>query len=111
AAIWGDSSRSGGPEWVFSYGDLLSYNLYGRFAEGAAHSAAPEPKAGLEAREVLVASPSEEYLPARARKAIGSYMRYYCHHPDPKIALVTDLNLDPPQNLMINLTLGQYEGD
>ena len=42
---------------------------------------------------------------------MGSYIRHYMHHPDPKIALVTDPRMNPPQNLMINLTLGQYDGD
>ena len=34
-AIFGDSRRSKGPEWVFTYGDLLSYSLYGRSLAGA----------------------------------------------------------------------------
>src|SRR5271155_4343077 len=29
--VWRDSQRSDGPEWVFSYGDLLSYSVYRTF--------------------------------------------------------------------------------
>jgi hypothetical protein len=100
--------RLGDPEWVFSYGDLLSYSLCGRFdGEGSEGRASDSEVAG----EVLVASPSEEYLPTRARKAIGSFVRHYYHHPDPKIALVVNPQMNPAQNLMINLTLDQYDGD
>jgi hypothetical protein len=111
AVIWGDSSRSGAPEWVFSYGDLLSYSMHGQVDTGRAQAAAPAPEVAGKARQVLVASPSEEYLPARARRAMGGYVRQYIHLPHPKIALVTDPKLNPAQSLMINLTLGQYDGD
>jgi hypothetical protein len=107
-AIFGDSSRSEGPEWVFTYGDLLSYNLFGRFDGDPAERLAPgESKQD----QVLVAAPSEEYLPARARKAMGNFVRSMYHHPDPRVALVYDPHATPARNLMINLTLEDYDGD
>ena len=100
-AIFGDSSRLEGQEWVFTYGDLLSYSLFGRFdGDPAAQLASGGDK-------VLVAAPSEAYLPARARKAMGNFVRRMYHHPDPRIALVCD----PQATLMINLTLEDYDGD
>jgi hypothetical protein len=111
-AIFGDSSRSKGPEWVLTYGDLLSYSLYGRFDGDPADSgrAGGNPATGG-AHQILKAAPSESYFPTRARRAIGRYLRKMFQHPDPKIALVVDAHLNPPRNLMINLTLAQYRGD
>lgn len=109
ATVWLDSSRSGEPEWVFTYGDLLSYHLFGNFAGGEPPAA---PELGTPTgSQVLVASPSEAYLPTRTRKVMGSYMRHFYQHPDPKIAMVIDQRLNPAQNLMVNLTLEQYDGD
>ena len=109
-AIFGDPSRANGPEWVFTYGDLLSYSLYGRFDgnpedvhEGAASQA--------EAHQVLQAAPSESYLPVRARRALGRYMTNTFRHPAPKVTLIVDPRLRPARNLMLNLTLEQYHGD
>jgi hypothetical protein len=107
-AIFGDSSRSEGPEWVFTYGDLLSYSLFGRFDGDSAERLA---SGGGKQNQVLVAAPSEEYLPARARKAMGNFVRSMYHHPDPRIALVYDPQATPSRNLMINLTLEDYDGD
>jgi hypothetical protein len=108
--IFGDSSRSNAPEWVFTYGDLLSYSLYGRF-EGEP----PEPVGSTAAEEgvhqVLRAAPSESYLPATARRALGSYMHKVFQHPSPKVGLLVDPTLKPARNLMVNLTLEQYDGD
>src|SRR5207253_650095 len=73
-AIFGDASRSKPPEWVFTYGDLLSYSLFGTF-DGDPAVAADSAGNGT---SMLVAAPSDEYLPKRARKAIGNFMRTKC---------------------------------
>ena len=57
-AIFGDPSRSDGPQWVFTYGDLLSFSLYGRFDGNPADQAAGSATATGEGR-VLQAAPSE----------------------------------------------------
>ena len=103
-AIFGDSSRSEGPEWVFTYGDLLSYNLFGHFEGDPAERLS---SGASKLNQVLIAAPSEGYLPSRARKAMGDFMRRMYHHPDPRIALVCD----PEATLTINLTLADYGGD
>ena len=103
-AIFGDSSRSQGPEWVFTYGDLLSYSMFGHFDGDPAEQLS---SGGSKDNQVLVAAPSEAYLPARARKAMGNFIRQMYHRPDPRIALVCD----PQATLMINLTLENYDGD
>jgi hypothetical protein len=107
-AIFGDSTRSQAPEWVFTYGDLLSYSLFGRFDGDPAERLS---QGGSNQNQVLIAAPSEDYLPARARKAIGNFVRRMYHHPDPRIALVEDPRATPSRSLMINLTLADYNGD
>jgi hypothetical protein len=107
-AIFGDSSRSEGPEWVFTYGDLLSYSMFGCFDGDPVYQLSP---GGSKQNQVLVAAPSEEYLPARARRAMGKFVRSMYHHPDPRITLVDDPQATPSRNLMINLTLDDYDSD
>ena len=58
---------------------------------------------------MLVASPSEQFLPSYARKALGNFMRNVYRHPDPRVALISDQS--GAQGLMVNLTLDQYDGD
>jgi hypothetical protein len=107
-AVFGDSSRSESPEWVFSYGDLLSYSMFGHFDGDPAERLSPR---GSKPDQVLIAAPSAAYLPARARKAMGNFVRQMYHHPDPRIALVCDPRATPSRSLMINLTLEDYDGD
>jgi hypothetical protein len=64
--VFGDAARSGNPEWVFSYGDLLSHWMSGEFYRAPAEG-------GGEPGKMLVAAPSEELYPARARKALGEF--------------------------------------
>lgn len=109
-AIFGDASRVNGPQWVFSYGDLLSYSLFGRF-DGDPSAAGLSNLDTGGSHQVLQATPSESYFPARARRSLGRYMRSMFQHPCPKIALIDDAKLNPSRNLMINLTLEQYRGD
>jgi hypothetical protein len=109
-AIFGEAARADGPQWVFSYGDLLSYSLFGRFdGDSAAAQAGSSPKEGP--HQVLQVTPSEQYFPARARRSLGRYMRLMFQHPNPKVALIDDATLSPSRNLMINITLEQYQGD
>ncbi|HYL79019.1 MAG TPA: hypothetical protein VEU96_32815 [Bryobacteraceae bacterium] len=109
-AIFGDSTRSGGPQWVFSYGDLLAFSLYGSFdGDPSVLAQAPKPSGG--SHSVLVAAPSESYLPVRARRALGAYARKIIQINHPKIGLVDDPQSTPSRSLMINLTLADYHGD
>jgi len=112
--VWAESNRSGGPEWVFTYGNLLSYSICGRFDDRSPEDLA---RAGggkcvaASGQKVLCGSPSEQYLPTRARKVIGDYMRQVYKHPDPMVALIDDPSMQPSRNLMFNLTLKQYDGN
>jgi len=106
-AIFGDSSRANPPEWVFTYGDLLAYSLFGNFDGDPSAIGA----SGGNGNSMLVAAPSEAYLPTRARHAIGKFMGTMCKHPHPKIALVDNPQLNPSRSLMVNLSLEQYAGN
>ena len=99
------------PLWVFTFGDMLSYSMFGDFRGDPKVIANPDPPANPNARELLVASPNESYLPATARAAIGRFMRGPFRHPSPKIGLVTGESLSPRQSLMVNLRLKDYGGD
>ena len=98
------------PLWVFSFGDILAYSMFGDFKG--------DPKVYLDRtppdpsdRQILRASPSESYLPTPARAAIGRFMRGPFRHPSPKIGLVTGASLSPRQSLMVNLKRSDYGGD
>jgi hypothetical protein len=110
AVIHANPRRDRPPLWVFSFGDLLAYSLFQDFKGDPkvySDSTAPNPND----RQILKASPSESFLPAAARAAIGRFMRGPFRHPSPKIGLVTGASLKPRQNLMVNLRLKDYGGD
>jgi hypothetical protein len=98
------------PAWVFSFGDIVSYSLFQDFQGDPkvyANPVAPDEND----RTVLRASPSEAYLPAAARAAMGRFLRGPFRHPNPKIGLVTGASLSPRQSLVVNLRLKDYGGD
>jgi hypothetical protein len=84
--------------------------LYRTF-DNSEPGAGPAKQVLQEDHQALVGSPDEEYLPSAARKAIGSFVRRFFRHPDPRVAIVVDPKLNPARNLMVNLTLSQYDGD
>ena len=81
-ALFDNARRNGEPAWVFTYGSLLSFKLYGAFDgdpnEPRSSGAAPE-AASDESRKVLTGAPSESFLPAYARKAMGDFFRRALH--------------------------------
>ena len=113
-ALFDNSRRKGEPAWVFTYGSLLSFKLYSAFDgdpnEPRSSGPASEPPSD-ESRKILTGAPAESYLPAYARKAMGDFFRRALQHPDPRVALVVDPQLNPMRNLMVNLTIEDYGGD
>jgi hypothetical protein len=100
--VFGDAERSNGPEWVFSYGDLLSYSMYGQFY------CEPQEAGSGGGGQMLVASPNEQLYPARARKALGDFLRNVYHHPAPKLGLIDSPALTPSRNLVVNLKINEH---
>jgi hypothetical protein len=113
-ALFDNASRTGDPAWVFTYGSLLSFKLYGAFDgdpdEPRLPAGAPA-AASDESRKVMTGAPSESYLPACARKAMGDFFRKALQHPDPRVALLADPQQTPMRSLVINVTLDDYGGD
>jgi hypothetical protein len=110
AVIHANLRRDRPPLWVFSFGDLLSYSMFGDFKGDPKvylDQTPPNPNDG----QVLKASPSESYFPPCARRAVGRFMRGPFRHPCPKIGLVSGASLQPRQSLMVNLRLRDYGGD
>jgi hypothetical protein len=118
AVVFAEPDRSGAPEWVFSYGDLLSYKLYQRFdgappeigdnAEASTHA----DDGGRRGSELIVTGhPSEQYLPAKARRAMGMYMRQVLRRPDPRVLWAQIPSRRPPVVLSVNLTPADFQGD
>lgn len=80
-------ARQREPEYIFSYGDILSYRLAGHFNVPAA---LPEPAAGPSGRSIpqdmrsgqtVFLPPPESLLPSLVRRRIGDFLRPYCEHP------------------------------
>jgi hypothetical protein len=109
--VHSDAKHDQPPLWVFSFGDILSYSMFGDFRGDPKVIANPDPPPNPNAHEILRASPNESYLPATARAAIGRFMRGPFRRPSPKIGLVTSASLRPQQSLMVNLRLKDYGGD
>jgi len=109
--IHANTRRDQQPLWVFSFGDILSYSMFGDFKGDPKVYANPEPAANPNDHNFLRASPSETYLPSTARAAIARFMRGPFQLPNPKIGLVTGASLRPRESLMVNLRLKDYEGD
>lgn len=115
AVIYGRDTAA--PEWVFTFGELLAFDLYGNF-EGAPED---EPSHGgnikvtVQAKtEMLIGAPSEAYFPARARKALGAYLMERIAAGAgwrPGIAVVVLPMLRPQRNLMLNFGIQEMRGD
>lgn len=98
------------PLWVFSFGDILAYSMFQDF-KGDPKVYTDKTPPNPNDRQILKASPSELFLPATARTAIGRFMRGPYRHPSPKVGLVSGASFQPRQNLMVNLRLKDYGGD
>lgn len=115
AVVFGRDTAA--PEWVFTFGELLAFDLYGNF-EGALEdepSDGGNSKVTVQAKtEMLIGAPSEAYFPARARKALGAYLLQRIAAGSrwrPGIAVVVLPMLRPQRNLMLNFGIQEMRGD
>src|SRR5262245_39594147 len=101
--IYGDASRGGRPAWVFSYGSLLCYRLYGAFDHNPAEPGMAGGSKSIVSHggTVLLSTPSEAYLPMYARRAMADFFRKVLKHPDPRIILFDNPEMMPMRNLMV----------
>ena len=75
-------------DWVFSYGDIVNLHVNHEFYSKP-ETVIIEPEVTITKNEkILVAQPSESYLPAKARLVIKKYLQYF-GVTEPKIMLLT----------------------
>jgi len=98
--------QQGQPLWVFTYGNLLSYKLTGQFDARQSFTAPPPPTSAP--RQMILSQPSEEFLPRHARGSIRRFLEMN-GVKDPKIALLTDPAVFPPQQLAFDLRPDQFQ--
>ena len=83
------SGEEGYPEWVFSFGNLWSYKVFGSFLPKNEHLKKEGKRVLQQETEVLVGLPSEAYLPSYVRRAIKQFMKDVLSLQDePRVALM-----------------------
>lgn len=87
-------------DWVFTCGDLLSLQLFGRLSAGPPPADIPPAAAD---REVLVASPAESVLPAFTRGALRRFMREQLGIVEPRMFMLVDVTARPPESFAFNV--------
>ena len=107
----GTEGDAAGPQWVFTYGDLFSLRAYGTFAGDPADQDAPGPKAEVleEGRHVKVGSPSEEFLPAWARRVLAQFLKSAANVETPGAVVMLDPTRAPSRNLVFNVHPENFE--
>lgn len=95
-----------GVDWVFSYGDIVNWELNGEFYSPAPKAQDP---ADEEPASMLIAHPSETFLPLKTRHVLKSFLKEHgVAHP--KIFLLTQTKeLDILESLVFNLFEEDFE--
>ena len=109
--LFRDVTRAGDPEWVFSLGDLWSIRMFGSIDGDPDDLAESEPEAPAEAesREILLAAPSESFLPEAMKEALGNFVKDALDLPDaPDVALMVAPNLRPTRILMLKVRTAAF---
>jgi hypothetical protein len=116
-AVFAAAGPPSEPQWVFTYGDLLSLSLYGDFEGDPAELAHEHDAVALsvetvqEPRQILIGSPSERFYPQRAVAVLERFMRERLRVAAPEVKLVDDPSCCPAQSIAINLRPADYAGD
>jgi hypothetical protein len=108
-------------EYVMPTGVLESLRAYGTWdgdpqdvAELAAGPQQPTAEGGIEktdvetARQVMVGSPSESYLPKHSARLLYRHLTEGWKMEDPRIALVVDPQMTPTRNLVIGRKFSEF---
>ena len=64
-----------------------------------------------ETRQILLGSPSVQYLPTYSARALLNHMRGAWQVPDPRVRLMVDPNLRPTRNLVVGRKRGELPPD
>jgi hypothetical protein len=94
-------------DWVFTYGDLFSLRAYGSFhgdpIDQEESAAAPKIEVLEQDRNVMTGSPSEEFLPAWARRVIAGFLKSAAKIESPGVLVMVDPSRAPARNLVFNI--------
>jgi len=111
-AVFSDPAKN--PEWVFSYGDLSSYKLYGAFMGDPADE---KPEAQVEfketvqeARRVLTGAPAPGYFLQETRPILRQFLKAQ-GIKQPAVALLMDPSLKPSRNLVFNVFKDDFQSE
>ncbi|MEI6948983.1 hypothetical protein V9K67_17485 [Paraflavisolibacter sp. H34] len=100
--------RGKGVEWVFTYGDIVNFHLTGKFFSPRPQAASEEKEVIQEDEQILVAQPSESYLPQQARAVLREHLVAHGFN-DPQIFLmVRQKPGGEVQELAFNLAQDQF---
>jgi hypothetical protein len=95
------------PDWVFTYGNLWSLHSYSTFDATPPAKPQATPTAG---RQVLMAAPSEQFLPAPARNVLKSYLQQV-GVKEPQVLLISDAQATPTQSLAFSFYREDAQSD
>jgi hypothetical protein len=100
-----------GADWIFSYGDIWNFWKTGAFySDTLSKSAEKNVDQDVNAnREVLLAQPSEDFLPPEVRKVISEVLSNSFKIPCPSVFLIIDPSTEPSQSLAINVFRENFE--
>lgn len=100
-----------GADWVFSYGDILTYQMFGKFElEVIPLEKTPFEEIKIEKKEeVLIGQPSEEFLPVVARKAIQRHFEDVYSREGMGVFLMSRQGFDPPTQLVFSVFPDEFE--
>lgn len=102
------------PDWMFSYGDLLNFQLHNEFyTDDHTFSSNTGDFVLGKDEEILVGQPSEEILPTYARKQLRDFLEY-SGVKDPQIMLIARNYTDEEkvsQDLVLNITPKNFSND
>jgi hypothetical protein len=109
-AVFGNDEQN--PEWVFSYGDLISYKFYGSFEGDPSderHDGQPPWKETVQAnRKILMGSPAPEFFPPETRQVVKGFLQSN-GIPGPGVTLIMDPTLKPTRNLVFNFFTDDFK--
>jgi hypothetical protein len=94
--------RPDGADWVFSYGDLLSYRLFGAFEVGQVQ-AGDSQTVIHKAAQVLVGAPSEAILPEYTRRILKMFIERNAGNKSPGVFLMNNPSDPIPQALVFSI--------
>lgn len=109
--IFKSPGRADEPGWVFNYAQLFSYSLFGNFQGDPSQPPAPVEQPDGHGRSVLLAAPSESFLPPRVRRAMASFFRNVFGIENPKMIMVVEPGRHPSNALMFDLSAQNFGGD